>query len=90
MNVDSTNSSEENDSKTSNHELEVRVSGTKDVVGYDDRDNDDVGYDCTISRHKKLGESKSRVPISKSLLGSILFEKYIWLSKSIFCSLVPV
>ena len=32
----------------------------------------------------------SRVPISKSLLGSILFEKYIWLSISIFHSLVPV
>ena len=65
MNVDSTNSSEENDSKTSDHELEVWVGGTKDVVGYYDRDNDDVANDGSVGDQGSINARQSKLAKGK-------------------------
>ena len=48
MNVDSTNCSEENDSKTIDDQLEVGDVGTEEVVGDDGRNYDDVANNSSI------------------------------------------
>ena len=49
--MDSTNCSEENDSKTIDDQLEVGDVGTEEVVGDDGRDNDDVANNSAIGDH---------------------------------------